>query len=398
MLRKKLKHIIFFFSLCLLLFFSCKKEIDADKEKENVFVKYFGGNTQDEGIKLLSTPDEGFYICGNTTKINNSDIILIKTDKTGNKIWEKKYGSSLNEMLADLKYATDGNIFIVGNQINSSGKSNIYVLKINNNGDILWERNYGKQQFNEFAFSATALKDNSLVFTGTTDERNNNDLYYVKVNTNGDSLWSRIYGYPTINEFGINIIENADSLIIFFDSENKTTLDKNISIIKTTNIGTIFEYIPPITIDQGQKLQHIFWHSEQQAYIAISNRIISGQNNYQITFQKISPRFTLNQAVPFAATKSDFANQIIKTSDNGYAIIGTTTSYGEGKDDIYLLRLDASGNKIFYKTFGGIGDDKGYAIIQTKDEGFVITGSTEFEGNTMICLLKTNKKGELLPN
>lgn len=393
---KRIAHIILLLLLCLL--FSCKKEIAADKEKENVFVKYFGSNNQDEGIKIIKTKDDGYYILGNTSETdNNSNVILIKTDIQGNKIWEKQYGTSLKETVVDIKYAHDNNIYIIANQLNNETKNNIYAIKTNLNGDIIWERSYGKTLFNEIIHSVTSLSDNTIILTGTTDENSNFDLYYIKISTNGDSLWYRTFGNANFNEYGTNIIENNNQIFIFYDSESAANAEKIMKAIEINNIGLPINIFNNINTTSDLRLEQIFWNTEQQAFIGISNQVLQAPNSYQIAFHKINQQFELNQSLLFSASKSDIARQIIKTTDNGYAIIGSTSSYGEGKDDIYLLRLDAGGNKLFYKTYGGIGDDRGYSILETKDEGFVITGSTEYEGNTMICLIKTNKNGELLP-
>ena len=67
---------------------------------------------------------------------------------------------------------------------------------------------------------------------------------------------------------------------------------------------------------------------------------------------------------------------LIQTSDGGYAIAGSTTSFGAGKDDVYVVKLDANGNLQWTKTIGGPGNEAGYSLIQTSDGGYVIAGAT----------------------
>ena len=60
-----------------------------------------------------------------------------------------------------------------------------------------------------------------------------------------------------------------------------------------------------------------------------------------------------------------------------------------------LIKSSIDGQEIFTKTFGGTGIEQGESVIQTSDGGFLLLGSTLFEGNSMITLTKTNSEGEL---
>jgi hypothetical protein len=75
------------------------------------------------------------------------------------------------------------------------------------------------------------------------------------------------------------------------------------------------------------------------------------------------------------------AYSVIQTEDGGYAATGYCTAYGAGGEDVYVVRLDHLGNVVWTRTIGGPDDDRGYSIIQTKDDGFAITGGTHSFGN-----------------
>ncbi|CAJ36994.1 hypothetical protein [Methanocella arvoryzae] len=92
----------------------------------------------------------------------------------------------------------------------------------------------------------------------------------------------------------------------------------------------------------------------------------------------------------------DYGYAVIETADGGYAIAGTTESYGQGSGDVYLVRTDAAGNPLWEKTFGGPGYDEGRALLQTPDGGYLIAGVTESFGNgsSDIYLIKTDARGE----
>ena len=90
-------------------------------------------------------------------------------------------------------------------------------------------------------------------------------------------------------------------------------------------------------------------------------------------------------------------NSLIQTSDGGYAIAGSTTSFGAGGADVYVVKLDAKGNLQWTKTIGGPKDDRGFSLIQTSDGGYAIAGFTiSFgAGSGDVYVVKLDANGNL---
>ena len=90
-------------------------------------------------------------------------------------------------------------------------------------------------------------------------------------------------------------------------------------------------------------------------------------------------------------------NSLIQTSDGGYAIAGTTTSFGAGEWDVYVVKLDADGNLQWTKTIGGPGEEVGSSLIQTSDGGYAIAGGTRSfgAGGTDVYVVKLDANGNL---
>ena len=78
----------------------------------------------------------------------------------------------------------------------------------------------------------------------------------------------------------------------------------------------------------------------------------------------------------FGGSSDDYLRYLIQTGDGGYVIAGETSSYGTGKADIWIIKLDNKGNKLWDKTFGGIDDDWIHSLIQTDDGGYAVAGKT----------------------
>jgi hypothetical protein len=76
----------------------------------------------------------------------------------------------------------------------------------------------------------------------------------------------------------------------------------------------------------------------------------------------------------------DSAYSVVQTNDGGYALVGSTSSFGAGNNDFWLVKVDGSGKMQWNKTYGGLGDDRAYSMIQTKDGGYALAGYTHSSG------------------
>ena len=97
----------------------------------------------------------------------------------------------------------------------------------------------------------------------------------------------------------------------------------------------------------------------------------------------------------YGGTSNDHANSLIQTSDGGYAIAGVTYSFDAGQGDFWLVKIDVDGNMMWSSTYGGMGPDYGYSLVQTYDEGYVIAGVTGSFGaeGANFWLIKTDEYG-----
>jgi len=98
----------------------------------------------------------------------------------------------------------------------------------------------------------------------------------------------------------------------------------------------------------------------------------------------------------YGGTGNESGFNVITTVDGGYAVVGVTSSYGAGEEDIWLVKLDSEGNMQWNQTYGGVYYDEGWMLIQTSDGGYLIAGLTcNIDWIADGCLIKTDSAGNM---
>ena len=115
---------------------------------------------------------------------------------------------------------------------------------------------------------------------------------------------------------------------------------------------------------------------------------------FLLSFGQAQQRWTRT----YGGTNLDEGNSVQQTSDGGYIVAGSTSSFGAGSRDVYLIKADASGDTQWTRTYGGADNDVGQSVQQTSDGGYIVASWTESFGAGVydVYLIKTNASGDTL--
>jgi PKD repeat protein len=182
-----------------------------------LWTNLYGGTQVDQPYALL-VKDSSLYLMNTTNSFGagNGDFYLIKTDLEGNVLWEKTYGSDKNEIGFSITETQDGNLLISGHRRIEGINWNIYLVLVDADGNVLWEKDYGGN-LNDYAGLATATYDHSfIVYRNVNDGNNGPTVGYVeKLDGNGNLIWSKAFPYNTLSSFSwAKAVENSDGTII----------------------------------------------------------------------------------------------------------------------------------------------------------------------------------------
>ena len=270
----------------------------------------------------------------------------------GVSVWAQSGRVTIGGMGSDyarsIVQTTDGGYIVAGNTWSyGQGGADVYVVKLDASGDIQWTRTVGGG-YNDKAYSIIQLPDGSYVLAGYTFSYGQGgfDVYIVKLDATGNVQWTRTVG-GTADEIGYSIIQAADGgYVVTGYTESYGQGDRDVYVLKLNGSGTVQ------------------W-----------TRTVGGAN-------------------------SDAGFSIVHAADSGYAITGWSASYGQGGRDVYVLKLNRSGNVQWTRTVGGPADDVSFSIVQTFDGGYAVGGWTRSygQGSADVYVLKLDGGGGFTPS
>jgi len=363
------------------------------------FCKTISGPENEWGNSLIQTSDGDYVIAGTTTSFGAglSDAYLVKLDANGNLQWTKTIGGKNFEDGYSLIQTSDGGYVIAG-QTNSFGAGNydVYLVKLDANGNLQWTKTIGGKKDDVGLMALIQTSDGGYAIAGATTSfgAGNGDVYVVKLDANGTLQWTKTIGGPGY-EIGHSLIQTSDGGYAIAGSTQSfgaggddvyvVKLDANGNLQWTKTIGGPKD-------DWGISLIQ----TSDGGYAIAGSTQSFGAGNYDVYVVKLDASGNLQWTKTIGGKGWDAGMSLIQTSDGGYAITGYTQSFGAGGEDVYVIKLDANGNLQWTKTIGGENDDRGFSLIQTSDGGYAIAGSTQSFGarGRDVYVVKLDRNGD----
>ncbi len=360
---------------------------------DTLWTKTFGGADYDWGISVQETSDSGYIIAGMTLSFGagSFDAYLIKTNATGETLWTKTYGGNNYDFAASVQQTSDGGYIIAGMTFSfGAGLNDVWLIKTDSFGDSLWARTFGGTSM-DASYSVQQTIDGGYIIVGWTESfgRSDQDVYLIKTDSSGNDVWAKTYG-GSGNDQGFSVVQTSDSgYIIVGNTRSFGPGDEDVYLLKTDKDGDLLwdktyggtnydaAYSVKQTIDGG--------------YIIAGYTESFGVGASDIYLVKTDSIGDTIWTRTFGGEHGEGSNSVENTADSGYIVAGWTGTYGVGMGDVYLVKTDAKGDTLWTKTIGGDSTDYGLYIEQTFDKGYIIVGSTSSFGAGLddIYLIKT---------
>ncbi len=377
--------------------------------------KSLGGSSSDGASSIAQTTDGGYIVAGASLS-NDGDVTLnyggidcwvVKLDANGTIQWEKNYGGSGNERVESIIQTIDGGYIFAGfsgstdgDVTGNNGSTDYWIVKLDTIGTIQWEKNLGGSG-SEGANSIYETTDGGYIIAGESDSNDgdvsnnngNDDYWVVKIDNLGNLLWEKSYGGSS-GEVAYAVLPTNDLgyLVIGESISNDGNVSNNNGgrdywVVKLDSIGNLVwqKNYGGSSFDRGKSVVQ----TQDGGYV-IAGR--SGSNDGDVTGHyggiavpdywviKIDSIGNLIWEKNLGGTFSDIPEEMVATTDGGFVLIGSSGSFDTdvsanyGNWDYWAVKIDSLGNIEWEKNLGGSFADFGYAVAQTTDNGFVVAG------------------------
>jgi len=349
----------------------------ADKVFPGWF-KHYGGTSQDFPNSIQQTSDGGYVVVGETLSFSYGvyDFAIYKLDSNGSKVWFKHYGGANGDDAHSIQQTSDGGYVVAGNiESFTYGLDDFGIYKLNSNGNKVWFKHYGGTN-SDRCYSIQQTSDGGYVVAGSTASytHGNDDFAIYKLNSSGNKVWFKHYGGLS-DEEAYSIQQTSDGgYIVAGYTLSFSYGNADFAIYKLNSSGNKiwFKHYGGIGNDYGRSIQQ----TSDGGYIVAGYTIsyTYGVNDFAI--YKLDSSGNKVWFKHYGGTNGDRGYSIQQTSDGGYIVAGDTDSYTYGSYDFAIYKLDSSGNKVWFKHYGGTNSDSGSSIQQTSDSGYITTGFT----------------------
>ena len=316
--------------------------------QDTLWTRVYGGSANDYIQSVRQTADGGYMFCGATESYGagNWDVYVLRTDAAGDTLWTRTYGGTDRDIAGSLDRTAEGDFMITGETASfGAGDLDIYLLKMDEDGDTLWARAYGGTGY-ERGTRVVCTQDGRYAICGRTSSygAGDFDVYLVFVDADGDTLGTCTYG-GSGTDIGFAIQETHEGGFILGGVTNSYGAgDYDFYLIKTDAQGGVE------------------W---QQTY---------------------------------GGSGMEWCHDAIQCADSGFVILGSTDTWAHGSSDLYLVKADISGDTLWTRAYGGVYFEGGNSVQQTPDGGYVVAGfSGDWEaGWGDIFMLRTDALGDTL--
>jgi hypothetical protein len=368
-------------SLAMILFFSMVSFASA---QDTLWTGHYGyAGVTELGYCGDITPDGGFIIGGESSNFPGGDMWMARGDANGDTLWTRNYGADRWQMAYSVAYVdvggSDAGFIACGEYSVAVGDYDMYVVRIDPDGDTLWTRRFGSVAHDDHGVEIIQTSDGGFLALGQgySSANGTSDLYMVKMDDSGNPVWSKLYGLGGGSEYGYGAVQlSDDGYAITGSFAFSSTSD--LWLLRTDSNGDTlwtkrFDFHGDV--DRGDDIV-----LADDGGLVIAGRTRNA-GNMRLLSMKTDSLGIIAWSREYGSSSSDFAESIDNTSDGGFVICGGANGF---PFDFFVVRIGANGDSLWAATYdydgiAGDSDDSfetrvypdgdimvfGYADVQT---------------------------------
>lgn len=323
--------------------------VKVDQNGSTIWTRTYGGDGMDYGCGVCEA-DGGYVITGYTMSFGSGkeDVYLLKINASGDTIWTKTYGGTASDEGRAVCATHDGYVIVTGcTDSYGEGENDLYLLKVDSAGDTVWTRTFGSARF-DWGQSVCETQDSCYAACGTSDAVTLElDIYLVKVDPDGNLLWENHYGETGYNspDWGMDMELLADTALVV----------AGYVAIEIRDVSDVCLVTADLDGNQtgGRKWRSSYYqyansvcstHDGGNVFVG-ATKLVADQSNDLLILKRL-PDQGFVDILTMGGAGNDWGSSVVEATAGVYLVAGHTNSYGSGGFDGWLIAMHEPGAAI----------------------------------------------------
>lgn len=428
----------FFVFLIVLSLFSCKKddtpvepEFPSGFSGEIEWINTFGGSEEDDAFSVARSADGGYAVFGFTQSndgdvsrktTTDSDYWLLKLSAEGEPLWNKTYGGSDDDRGQKIIATNDGGYAVLGfsksndqDVSENSGFHDYWMAKLSANGALQWEKSFGYPG-SDRGHSLIQTQDGGYFLVGFLDVTASNgqgndppgdgrsakpantlhgvgEFWGIKLDASGNKEWSHYYG-GTNNDRTFGVLQTDDGGFLMVGHSESDDFDitdpqgsYDVWIVRTDNVGNLLWQ--KNFGGSGIEIGYAVTETPEGNFIVVGDTRSSDKDisnplgNADFWAIKFKPSGEMIWEKTYGGSDFESARSIVGMPEGNFLIVGSSQSSGmdvsenKGRNDIWAIIIDPSGNLKWERSFGGSEMDVANEVVVIDEKQVLLVGSSQ---------------------
>lgn len=373
-------------------------QLAAQTQKAPVtWAKTYGGEGEDIAACAAATPDGGCIVAGKTNSFGagNYDFWVIKLDSNGTIEWQKAYGGTGEDSAYSVAVVDGG--YVVAGYTNSfgAGHYDFWVIKLDSTGGIEWQKTYGGTGIDVaycVAFDLAGTDRHVVVVGETSGSSGDYDFLVMRLNlTTGNPIWNYTYG-GSADDRARSVAFTGNGYVVAGSTKSFGS-DQDIWVLR-------------LNMDGSLQWQNVYKNTgDDSAFsvaVASSSYIVAGYTSYpgygyEFFVLRLDNATGEVQWARKLGKGGDERAYAVASASDGCIVAGLTNSLGAGGYDSLVVKIDQGGTAQLQKTYGGLKYDEAYSVTVHGDGYITVVGTTQSfgAGQCDFWVLRLNGSGAI---
>ena len=321
--------------------------VKTDWKGKTLWSRTIGGPGVENGFSIKETPDHGFILGGFTNSNINHDynMLLIKTDSEGFVQWQKTYGGADWDFLYSVALTPDSGFVLCGETYSFGNlSSDIYLIRTDKNGDTIWTKNYGGPG-KDAANKIITTSDGNIVAVGYSESNSvgQKDLFLLKCNlSSGDSIYSKKFG-GQFNDEARSVVEHTalDSgyVLVGYTESFTSAHDKDLLLLKFNKDGSLM-WQDHFGNNGGNDEATCIYSQGINFFVSGYTANGAGVCDLAAGVVDLFGNWQWNQSTSYGSYEADIAWSNFKSLRDHFVFVGSTQSFGSIDQDAMIIVVD----------------------------------------------------------